>query len=148
MGAAGAWKKLYMDWKAVPGGLPSFDGNGNSYLGSLREANAGKSPTVVSAEAAPSYDGFTGDVYGLYLGASCYAKLAGSKAPKIDKVIDTLMQELLDNYQIATAGDAMAGCWSPSIRPGTDNGMFYGFWAGEILRGIALYIEVKAKRGA
>ena len=143
MGAARAWYELYLDGKTVPDILPAFVENWISFLDSFQDANEGKSPTVFSAEAAPSYDSFTGHMCGLYLGAACYAKLAGSTAPKIDKVIDTLMQELLDNYQIATAGDAMAGCWSPSIRPGTDNGMFYGFWAGEILRGIALYIEVK-----
>ncbi|MNP73970.1 hypothetical protein D3C76_1707650 [compost metagenome] len=37
----------------------------------------------------------------------------------------------------------MNGCWSPAVRLGTDNGMFFGFWAGEILRGLSLYIQYR-----
>ena len=37
----------------------------------------------------------------------------------------------------------MNGCWSPAVRLGTDNGMFFGFWAGEILRGLGMYVLLK-----
>lgn len=42
----------------------------------------------------------------------------------------------------------MNGCWSPSPRISTgsgpeNEGMFFGFWAGEILRGLGLYLQVQ-----
>ena len=37
----------------------------------------------------------------------------------------------------------MDGGWSPAPRLGTDNGMFFGFWSGEILRGLSLYVMYK-----
>jgi hypothetical protein len=37
----------------------------------------------------------------------------------------------------------MNGSWSPAVRLGTDNGMFFGFWAGEIMRGLSMYILLK-----
>ena len=42
----------------------------------------------------------------------------------------------------------MIGCWSPSPKISTgsgpeNEGMFFGFWAGEILRGLGLYLQVQ-----
>ena len=41
----------------------------------------------------------------------------------------------------------MNGCWSPSLRLDSDNGMAFGFYSGEIFRGLSLYV-IYRKHGA
>jgi len=59
----------------------------------------------------------------------------------LDGLIEACVTELQTHYVVTPVpGQPMNGCWSPAVRLGTDNGMFFGFWAGEILRGLGLYI--------
>ena len=59
------------------------------------------------------------------------------------------INELIDNYiNTKIPGHVMNGCWSPSPKISTgsgpeNEGMFFGFWAGEILRGLGLYLQVQ-----
>ena len=78
---------------------------------------------------------------GLWLAGACLAGLAGSQVKDLDYLIEACVTELQNNYVVTDVpGQPMNGCWSPAVRLGTDNGMFFGFWAGEILRGLSLYI--------
>ena len=92
----------------------------------------------------PDPDDFTGHVTGLWLAGACLAALAGSKVAGLDYLIEACVTELQNNYVVTSVpGHAMNGSWSPAVRMGTDNGMFFGFWAGEILRGLGLYIQYR-----
>lgn len=91
----------------------------------------------------PLPDDFTGHMSGLWLGGACLAFMSGRRVAGTEKYIEQNCQEIIDNYKVTTAGQIMNGCWSPGLRLGTDNGMFFGFWAGEILKGLGLYLMYK-----
>lgn len=85
---------------------------------------------------------------GLWLSGSCMAAMAGCTNPNLPRLIEVCATELHVNYKVTDVPDqAMNGCWSPALRLSSDNGMFFGFWAGEILRGLGMYILYK-ERGA
>jgi hypothetical protein len=89
----------------------------------------------------PNKHDFTGHMCGLWLAGAVLAKMAGSEITGTEHFIEQCVTELQKNF--LTAGDVMDGAWSPAPRPGTDNGMFFGFWSGEILRGLSLYVMYK-----
>lgn len=98
----------------------------------------------VDKAPAPLENDFTGHMSGLYLAGV-------SKAMKLGLIIDgqielmrAIYQEIVDNYvQRPGYPDIMNGSWSPAPDSGNNgkDGMFFGFWAGEIMRGISLYSE-------
>lgn len=87
---------------------------------------------------------FTGHMTGLWLSGSCLAALAGCKVAGLDRLIESCIAELCDNYVITpTPEHPMNGSWSPWAAPNSNDGMFYGFWAGEILKGLGLYLRYR-----
>ena len=78
---------------------------------------------------------------GLWLAGAVLAKMAGSEIEGLEHFIEQCVTELQRHY--LSTGDVMDGGWSPAPRLGTDNGMFFGFWSGEILRGLSLYVMYK-----
>jgi len=150
MGGARAWYELAIQGKTVPPNLVSYVTNWVSYLASFVKQSGGRSPTYFPSDgpADPNDPGdFTGHMTGMYLGAACYAAMAGCQVQGLDELIDTLFTELADNYVVVaqTPGHVMNGSWSPYASPNDNAGMFYGFWAGEIMRGIGLYMTYKEK---
>ena len=90
----------------------------------------------------PITNDFTGHMSGLYLAGACMAYLAGIENSNITKLMDACFKELAENYVVGTGEiTPMNGGWSPS--PST--GMYFGFWSGEIMRGISLYILCQEK---
>lgn len=77
------------------------------------------------------------------------AALAGCTVAGLDDFIEAAVIELQENFVITGTPDMiMDGSWSPAIRANTgtgpeSNGMFFGFWSGEILRGLGLYLLYK-----
>ena len=86
---------------------------------------------------------------GLWLAGACESYLAGSQGDGLLEFINNCVKELIDNYiNTKIPGHVMNGCWSPSPKISTgsgpeNEGMFFGFWAGEILRGLGLYLQVQ-----
>ena len=129
--------------KAVPPKLKAYAENWLGWLVQFVKASGGILPTdfPMTSTPKPMADDFTGHVTGLWLAGACLAGLAGSQIKDLDYLIEACVTELQNNYVVTPVpGQPMNGCWTPAVRLGTDNGMFFGFWAGEILRGLGLYI--------
>ena len=143
MGACRAWYELVSQGRAVPPKLKAYSENWLGWLVQFVKASGGILPTdfPMTSVPLPEQDGFTGHVTGLWLAGACLAGLAGCQVAGLDDLIEACVTELQNNYVVTPLpGQPMNGSWSPAVRLGTDNGMFFGFWAGEILRGLGLYI--------
>ena len=88
---------------------------------------------------------------GLWLAGASMAALCVSTVSGLDKLMDMLVNELEDHYDITgIPGHIMDGGWSPALRLSTGSGpesnaMYFGFYSGEILRGLGLYLLYKNK---
>ncbi|WP_339475283.1 toprim domain-containing protein [Pseudomonas sp. RL_5y_Pfl2_69] len=143
MGACRAWYELVSQGRAVPPKLKAYAENWLAWLITFTKTSDGILPTdfPMTSVPQPELDGFTGHVTGLWLAGACLAGLAGSQVEGLDYLIEACVTELQNNYVVTPVpGQPMNGSWSPAVRLGTDNGMFFGFWAGEILRGLGLYV--------
>lgn len=90
-------------------------------------------------------DDLTPHMIGLWLAGCCYAALAGSTAPGLDRLIESCVGELAGSYTVTAIPDkAINGAWSPAPRESSDNGMAFGFYSGEIFRGLALYMLLRS----
>lgn len=146
MGACRAWYELMLQGKPIPQKLKDYSENWIKWLVQFVKDSGGITPTDFPPESLPKPDpnDFTGHMCGLWLAGSCFAKLAGSKVEGLDFLIEACVTELENNFVNTGIPDQiMNGSWSPAVRLGTDNGMFFGFWSGEILRGMALYLLTK-----
>ena len=72
---------------------------------------------------------FTGHMAGLFLSGCCMAYMAGCTLPVLPRLIEQIVNEIQDNYPVNSGG------WSSWV----GGGMFFGFWSGELLRGLACY---------
>lgn len=142
-GAALALLTLKERNETVPTKLETYVLNWIQWLAQFQSANSGRNPTRFPATQLPSTDStdFTGHMSGLWLAGACCLALAGYKQPAIKTVIDNTIAELEDNFKIVASNHPMNGSWSPAVRANSNNGMFYGFWAGELLRSLGLYLR-------
>ena len=148
-GAARCWWELEKCCKHVPQKLKDYVNNWSRFLIEYMRG-CGAVPTYFPADKAPPYvtDDFTGHMSGLYLAGACMAASCnGGALPELDWFIHNCFKEINDNFNIVDGkpNHIMNGSWSPAIRDGTgdgpeSNGMFFGFWSGEILRGLGIYI--------
>lgn len=151
MGACRAWYELMLQGKPIPQKLKDYAENWIKWLIQFVKDSGGITPTDFPPESLPKPDpdDFTGHMCGLWLAGSCFAKLAGSKVEGLDFLIESCVDELQKNFVNTGIPDmVMNGSWSPAIRLNTgtgpeNNGMFFGFWSGEILRGLGLYLLTK-----
>jgi hypothetical protein len=146
MGACRAWYELVHRGKPVPPKLVTYAENWLRWLVQFVKDSKGILPTEFPTNSVPKpvEDDFTGHMTGLWLAGACLAAMAGSQVADLDVLIEACMDELQANYTVTPIpGHAMNGSWTPDPRLGTDNGMFFGFWAGEILRGLGLYIQYR-----
>ena len=149
-GAARAWYELVIQSKEPPSGLVSYTENWLTWLIEFTQNSGGVTPTYFPPDRLPEPDpdDFTGHMAGLWLAGACYAKLAGCQVKNLDWFIETVCEEIISN-QVDMPGDQiMNGSWSPAVRADSgegaaSNGMFYGFWSGEILRGLSMYLMTK-----
>lgn len=150
-GMTRAWYELVIQGKDVPQDMVEYSENWIHWLADFARASK-ITPTAFPMEEAakPVYDDFTGHMCGLWLAGACYAYLAGCKLyDEIDIIVETAVNELFNNLVLETPDEIMNGSWSPAIRSwsgkgAASNGMFFGFWSGEILRGLALYLMYKS----
>lgn len=137
-GAARAWYELVITGQTVPQKLIDFCNNWITFLQAFLPANQGRTPTEfppTSGPTAPDGD-FTGHMTGLFLAGCCHSALAGSTVVGLDKLIEDIFKLLSSNYYSEGDYTIMDGGWSPDVA----GGMAYGFWSGEILRGLGSYI--------
>lgn len=139
--AARAWQEMVVSGKTVPTKLIMYVENWINWLITY-VAKYGMFPTDFPSEspAVPVPNDFTGHMTGLWLSGACFAALSGCPIAKLDWLIEQAMKELNDNYIVVRDNHVMNGSWSPGVRENTDNGMFFGFWSGEILRGLGTYL--------
>lgn len=62
------------------------------------------------------------------------------------ELLDLLFTEIQNNYDVISPNHVINGTWCPAIRPGFEtteqnNSMYFGFYTGELLRGLALYMK-------
>lgn len=148
-GAARCWWELEKWGKPVPQKLKDYVNNWSRFLIEYMQG-CRCVPTYFPADKAPPYvtDDFTGHMSGLYLAGACMAASCnGGALPNLDWFIHECFREINDNYQIVDGkpNHIMNGSWTPALRLGTgdgpeSNGMFFGFWSGELLRGLGIYI--------
>lgn len=150
MGAARAWYELVILEKDVPEKLILYTENWLQWLIKFTRDSGGITPSFFPMETAPEpieWD-FTAHMAGPWLAGACYAKLAGSQLPGLDDFIEASVKEILDNQINLPYDQIMNGSWSSEVREETGegaacNGVFYGYWSGEILRGLAMYLLAK-----
>lgn len=104
----------------------------------------------------PNPDDYTGHMNGLWLTGACYYALVDkdNAIDELPELIEWLAEEINYNYKVTDKPNqngvphAMAGSWTPATKEDTGfgkecQGLFYGFWAGEILRGLGMYLLYK-----
>ena len=114
-----------------------------NYLKWFMKNNDGHAPTRFKDDGEVIYDGFTGHMSGLWLAGASMMAIAGYPDHEL---LDLLFAEIQQNYNVVSANHVMNGGWSSAIRSGTpttpqNNSMFFGFYTGELLRGLALYMK-------
>lgn len=147
-GAARAWQELTYQGKQTPEKLKTYVENWINWLAGFILANDGLTPTEFPPESLPYADpgDFTGHMCALWLAGCVSAVMGGSKNPNADIVIQACMTQINENYiNTGIPQQVMNGSWSPAVRLETgngpeSNGMFFGFWSGETLRALGLYV--------
>lgn len=142
--------ELVRNKKEVPEKLIEYVSNWTKWLISYYKQYK-VTPTDFPSDSipVPLENDFTGHMTGLWLAGACQTKLARLEIEGLDEFINGCVKELQDNYiNTKIPGHVMNGSWSPAPRISTgsgpeNEGMFFGFWAGEILRGLGLYLQVQ-----
>ncbi|WP_269914781.1 hypothetical protein [Acinetobacter sp. HY1485] len=141
--AARTWYELAMRGEQIPIKLQVYVENWIKYLVKFSAEFGRHTPNDFPVSDKPTWieDDWTGHMIGLWLAGCCYAQLAGSTVDGLREVIDTAVKELIESFTITDVPDHnINGSWSPAPRESSDNGMYFGFYTGEILRGLALYM--------
>ncbi|WP_321868583.1 hypothetical protein [Paraburkholderia tropica] len=147
--AAHLWAELVRQGQTVDPKLIEICQNWASFLLDFQTNNGGLTPSKFPNNAPPFNDGYSpdptqddpdnvGHMTGLFL-AGCVEMLnAGDTTGIPQQVIKALLHQLNITYVIGSGDYAdMSGSWS-SYAGGH---YFYGFWAGEIFRGLGLLME-------
>ena len=143
--ACRAWYELVKQSKTVPPKLIEYCEKWTTWLINYQD-KYGITPTYFpeDAPAIPKDDDFTGHMCANWLGGACLIRMAGGDVTGIDNFIETTVDELIKEYHIIDHNNLMNGSWSPYVgNMQSNSGQFYGFWAGEILKSLGLYIMYK-----
>lgn len=131
----------------VPEKLLTVCKNWINYLKWFQDNNEGRTPTIFypNGEVAAPVDDFTSHMSALFMAGCAIMGMAGydSEIPNIKIVADRCFELIQENYIVLGPNHVMNGCWSAAPRPDSDNGVFFGFHAGELLRGFGLYALYK-----
>ncbi|UQT03793.1 hypothetical protein KAONASHI_00030 [Serratia phage vB_SmaP-Kaonashi] len=149
-GAARACWELRKKGETPPAQLLDYARNWCTFLVNFMNKH-GVNPTLFTADGqVPGVkDDFTGHMSGLWLGGACFtaALTQDNPIPGLDKYIRKTYEEINNEFVVVSGkpNHVMNGSWSPAVREDTgdgveSNGMFFGFWSGEILRGLGIYI--------
>lgn len=145
--AARAWYELKVRGQAVPVRLQQYVENWAVWLVDFARRYPGKTPNDFPSGDVPAVwvaDDFTAHMCGLWLAGSAFALMAGCQVEGLDQLCEYAVKELSEGYTVtSTPGAGINGAWSPAAREGTDNGMAFGFYTGEIYRGLGMYMMYK-----
>lgn len=152
--AARAWYELVIQKKAVPKDLIAYVENWSKFLiQGFKDHGCNPTDWLVDGTTVYDKDDFTGHQDGLWVAGSAFAMLAGSKVEGLQWHMDKTVEYVHDHYVTLTGsfGGApfiMNGGWCPGIRDtskvgAANDSMFFGFWSGELLRGLGLYLLAK-----
>lgn len=130
--------------RAVPEGLVTYISRWMDFLYTFMTENDGVSPTDFPMETVPKVipNDFTGHMAGLWLAGCSLAMMHDFPNEKGFRIAHMVFKEIrenmVNNYLVK---DVMNGSWSPFSDPSNlgKDGMFFGFWSGEILRGLGYY---------
>src|SRR5690625_2008923 len=136
--AARAWQDMTRQKIGAPLALITFTERWIRFLVRFVKDNDGRTPRNFPPNAPPNApEGeFEGDMAGLFLAGASHAYRAGCRVDGILELIETIYKQIKDNYVTDTNYPDMVGSWSPWV----GGGMFFGFWSGELLRGLGSYI--------
>lgn len=128
---------------AIPQNIIKYCQNWMNYLKWFMKKNDGHAPTYFKDDGQVLYDGFTGHMSGLWLAGASMMAIAGYPDHEL---LDLLFTEIQNNYDVISPNHVINGTWCPAIRPGYEtteqnNSMYFGFYTGELLRGLALYMK-------
>lgn len=143
--AARAWYELKVRGQPVPEKLQQYVENWAYWL-IVYWGKYKATPTDFpsTGPSVPVPNDFTGHMCGLFLAGAVFAKMAGSTVPDLDVLIEGCVKELADNFTVTSIpGKNINGAWSPAPRESNDNGMAFGFYTGEIFRGLGMYLLYK-----
>lgn len=142
--AARAWEELVRTGQTVPAKLISYCNNWVTWLDAFIKNGNGRPPDDFPPTSlpVPNVGRATAHMTGLWLAGACYVQMAKSaKSVEARRVAEACILELRNNYIITpTPAHPMNGSWSPYEAPSTNAGLFYGFWSGEVMRGLSLYM--------
>lgn len=145
--AARTWYEMVVRGQTVPANLKKYVENWAVWLVDFARRFGGHTPNEFPSGDVPAVwvdDDFTAHMCALWLAGSSFALLAGCEVPGLETLLDQAVKELNDGYTVtSTPGAGINGAWSPAPREGTDNGMAFGFYTGEIFRGLAMYMMYK-----
>lgn len=129
----------------VPAKLVTVLQNQCTWLANFMRTHDGLTPSVFPPDGAPYNDGWNpdpalsspdhvGHMTAHWLAGSVLLAMSGFQHPDLDYIIQTCSKEFENTY-VVTKGKSehMSGCFSPWV----GGNMFYGFWTGEIMRGLA-----------
>ncbi|KVN83446.1 hypothetical protein [Burkholderia ubonensis] len=149
------WAELVRQGKPVNPKLVTVCQNYAQFLLTFQQSNGGLTPSKFPRNAPPFNDGYSaiptennpdnvGHMTGLFL-AGCVEMLnAGDTSGYARQVAKGLLTQLNLTYVVTQGADQdMSGSFSSWA----GGHYFYGFWAGEILRGLGLYLEWVAAGG-
>lgn len=144
-GAARAWYELVVQGKPVPPKLITFCERWLSWLYQYTQTHNGRTPSnFYPDQIADNDDDINAHMAGLWLAGASYMALAGATTTHLHEFMEIGVKELRQFYLVSDVPNhPMNGAWSSAPRLNTDNGMFFGFHAGEILRGLATYMLYK-----
>lgn len=131
--------------ETVPEKLTTVIHNQCTWLADFMRTHDGLTPTIFPVDGLPENDGWnanpdlsspdhTGHMTAHWLSGAVMLAMNGFNHPDLDYMIDCCAREFEQTY-VVTQGKSehMSGSFSPWV----GGNMYYGFWTGEILRGLA-----------
>lgn len=145
--AARCWYELVVRGKEVPPELVVYVENWAKWLVGFLDRFDNHTPNEFpTAPNKPVWveNDFTAHMCALWIAGSAYAAMAGCTVEGLNRIMDMGMKEMGDNFTVTDIpGKAINGAWSPWANPTTDNGQAFGFYTGEAMRAIGLYLLYK-----
>lgn len=145
--AARAAYELYIRGEPIPQKLHDYVYNWAVWLVDFAKRNDKHTPNDFSVQpniATLTPDDFTGHMCGLWLAGTCYALLCGIRTDGLEELAEYAVNELSEGFtMLDIVNKPINGCWSPAARASNDNGMYFGFYTGEIYRGLGMYVMYK-----
>jgi len=137
--AARCWYEMVMQGYPVPQDLINYVDNWTNFIIKFQKEHNGRFPNTYTNLKVGVTTEIAGDTTGLHLAALAYTYLAGSTISGLQTSLDTGMKEAIDFFTVVAGGNYMNGSWSPNIQ----DKWTWGFWTGEMMRGISMYIMAK-----